>query len=365
MEEVYIIIPALNPEPRLLRYVEKLESSISACIIVVDDGSEKRASHIFAQLSEKNGCTVLHHCVNRGKGRALKTGFCYVKNHCGDLCRIITVDCDGQHRVEDVMRVLEKLRKNPGTFVLGERDFSVEGVPFRSRFGNTAISLMFWLTSGKWLKDTQTGLRAFDRSLLNKMIETPGERFDYEMQTLAECAKERIRLCTVDIATIYENGNRGSNFRVVKDSISVLKTLLSNLAVFGLSSLFCAGLDIFLFWVFTKVMPENDFFPGFQKIAGATAAARLISAGVNFLINRSVVFRSSGKLVSLTRYIALCTAVAAVSAFFVTVVSGGLHLSPTLAKIIIDTALFFLSYLLQKFWVFRKEKNKNEFKNEL
>lgn len=336
--------------------MEELKSSISASVIVINDGSGKNSSHVFTKLSEKHGCTVLHHCVNRGKGRALKTGFCYVKNHCGNNCSIVTVDCDGQHRVEDVIKVLGALRENPGAFVLGERNFFSQGVPFRSRFGNNAVSLMFWITGGKWLRDTQTGLRAFDRSLLNLMIETPGERFDYEMQALVVCAKERIKLCTVDIATIYENGNKGSHFRPIRDSISVMKTLLSNLLFFGVSSLFCASIDIFLFWMLTNVMPDNNFFPGFQKIAAATAVSRLVSAGTNFLINRNVIFRSSEWVSSLIRYIILCVAVAAASAFFVTVISGSLSFSPTVTKIVIDTALFFLSYLLQKFWVFRKEK---------
>lgn len=360
MKKVFIIIPALDPDIKLCSYVKTLKSKMSASVIIIDDGSGEKSEYIFSQLSEKLDCIVLRHCVNRGKGRALKTGFCYVKNHCGDDCSIVTVDCDGQHRVEDVIKVLNKLEENPGAFVLGERNFSVAGVPFRSRFGNNAVSLMFWLTCGKWLSDTQTGLRAFDRSLLSLMIDIPGERFDYEMQVLAVCAKERVKLSTVEIATIYENGNKGSHFRPIKDSISVLKTLLGNILIFGFSSLLCAGLDIFLFWFFTKVMPENDFFPGFQKIAAATVTARFISAGANYLINRSVVFDSQGKLLSLTRYIVLCTAIAAVSAFFVTVTSDTLHFSPTAAKVIIDTALFFLSYLLQKFWVFGREKNKNE-----
>lgn len=358
MEDVFIIIPALNPGESLWGYVERLKSRISACIVVIDDGSNKKCSQVFSELSEKHGCTVLHHCVNRGKGRALKTGFCYVKNHCGDNCRIVTVDCDGQHRVEDVARVLQTLEENPGTFVLGERNFSTEGVPFRSRWGNISVSLMFWLTCGKWLRDTQTGLRAFDKSLLNLMIETTGERFDYEMQMLVMCAKEKVRFCTVDIATIYENGNKGSHFRPVRDSVSVLATLLGNLLKFLMSSLFSAGVDIFLFWLLTAVIPESFFYPEFQRIAAATLTARLVSAGVNYLINRSLVFRSSGRFMSLVRYISLCVGIGAVSAFFVTLLSDVLPISPTLAKVICDTALFFVSYLFQRFWVFGKEGRK-------
>lgn len=275
MDNVFILIPALEPGFGLCRYVEKLKSIVSAVIVIIDDGSGEESSRVFAFLSKKQDCIVLHHRVNRGKGRALKTGFSYVKNHFKGECKIVTVDSDGQHRAEDVVRVLKKLEDNPGNLVLGERDFSVNGVPFRSRFGNSSISLIFWMTCGKWLKDTQTGLRAFDGSLLNEMIEVSGERFDYEMQVLVFCAKNGINISTVDIDTVYENKNQGSHFRPVADSISVLKTLAGNILEFAVSSLFCAGLDIFLFWILAEIVPHDIFYSEFHRIWTAIHAFRV------------------------------------------------------------------------------------------
>lgn len=361
MNNVFIIIPALDPSFSLCRYVEKLKSIVSAFIVVIDDGSKASSSRVFNFLSEKQNCTVLHHGVNRGKGRALKTGFCYVKNHFEGDCRIVTVDSDGQHKAEDVERILKKLGENPGTLVLGERNFSVKGVPFRSRFGNSSISFMFWMTCGKWIRDTQTGLRAFDKSLLNSMIEVRGERFDYEMQVLVFCAKKGIDISTIDIATIYENGNQSSHFRPVADSISILKTLIGDISGFALSSLFCAGLDILLFWILAEAVPAGMFYNDFHRIWTATLGARIVSSGANYLINRCVVFKSSGRFLSLMRYIVLCMSVSAASAVFVTLFSKILPFSPTFIKVICDTGLFFLSYYFQKFWVFRKGDDKNDF----
>ena len=137
------------------------------------------------------------------------------------------MDCDGQHSPEDVEHILGLAAVESGTLILGVRDFSEKGVPFRSLFGNRAVSFLFWLVCGEWLRDTQTGLRAFDGSLLDLMREIPGERFEYETQMLVSCAKNGVPIADSPIQTIYEDGNMGSHFRPFRDSASVLKALFS------------------------------------------------------------------------------------------------------------------------------------------
>ena len=350
----WIVIPALEPGDGLCAYIRELQQRICASVLVVDDGSGDASRHIFDRIGEMKGCTVLRHGHNRGKGRALKTAFAYVEEHAGQESRIVCVDCDGQHAPEDVEYLLGLAAVEPGTLILGARDFSEEGVPFRSLFGNRAVSFLFWLVCGKWFRDTQTGLRAFDGSLLELMREIPGERFEYETQMLVSCAKNGVPIIDRPIRTIYEDGNAGSHFRPFRDSVSVLRALFSELIRFASSSLVCAALDVLLFWSVLEALTAGAGDGGFRKIAAATGTARIVSAGLNYVLNRSYVFHSDQK--ALSRYLVLCAALAAASAAFVFALSRFVPVTPVW-KVFCDTVLFFVSYRIQKIWVFAGEKS--------
>lgn len=350
----WIVIPALEPGDGLCAYIRELQQRICASVLVVDDGSGDASRHIFDRIGEMKGCTVLRHGHNRGKGRALKTAFAYVEEHAGQESRIVCVDCDGQHAPEDVEYLLGLAAVEPGTLILGARDFSEEGVPFRSLFGNRAVSFLFWLVCGKWFRDTQTGLRAFDGSLLELMREIPGERFEYETQMLVSCAKNGVPIIDRPIRTIYEDGNAGSHFRPFRDSVSVLRALFSELIRFASSSLVCAALDVLLFWSVLEALTAGAGDGGFRKIAAATGTARIVSAGLNYVLNRSYVFHSDRK--ALSRYLVLCAALAAASAVLVFALSRFVPVTPVW-KVFCDTVLFFVSYRIQKIWVFAGEKS--------
>ena len=350
----WIVIPALEPGDGLCAYIRELQQRICASVLVVDDGSGDASRHIFDRIGEMKGCAVLRHGHNRGKGRALKTAFAYVEEHAGQESRIVCVDCDGQHAPEDVEYLLGLAAVESGTLILGARDFSEEGVPFRSLFGNRAVSFLFWLVCGKWFRDTQTGLRAFDGSLLELMREIPGERFEYETQMLVSCAKNGVPIIDRPIRTIYEDGNAGSHFRPFRDSVSVLRALFSELIRFASSSLVCAALDVLLFWSVLEALTAGAGDGGFRKIAAATGTARIVSAGLNYVLNRSYVFHSDRK--ALSRYLVLCAALAAASAVLVFALSRFVPVTPVW-KVFCDTVLFFVSYRIQKIWVFAGEKS--------
>lgn len=360
MRKNCVIIPALEPDERLYEYIVEIEERVRACVLVVDDGSGSRYRPIFDRIGEREECVVLRHDVNLGKGRALKTAFSYLMEHAPEVERIVCADCDGQHAPEDVSRIFRAVEEEPGALHLGGRDFSGQEVPLRSRFGNRVTSCLFWLVCGKWIGDTQTGLRAFGKDLLPEMLSIPGERFEYETQMLLTCVKDRIPVRLRQIQTIYEDGNEGSHFRPVKDSIRVMKILFSELIRFGMTSVFCAALDVFLFWLLYGYGFRRR---GFSGIVLATLSARVISAWVNYLLNRKHVFRekASGRELppgkgdhSLFRYAFLCMGISFLSAVSVWVLSNLFFVGAASAKVMADLILFFVSYRAQKLWVFRE-----------
>ena len=343
--KTYIVIPALEPEPGLGRRVRELQEALPSQVIVVDDGSGAGYREIFEAAGRISGCTVLHHGANRGKGCALKTGFACIKGE-EDQVQVVCADCDGQHLPEDCARLAARSAECPGSLVLGVRDFSGDHVPWRSRFGNRISSWIMEKAAGIRLSDTQTGLRAFDGSLLDMMCGVPGNRFEYETDVLLACAERGIPVVSEPVETVYVDSNEGSHFRPVRDSFQVMAVFLRRPVKFILSSILCALLDLVLFAAAFRLT---------GSVFTATGAARILSAAANYCINRTAVFRGSRKNagVSAVRYGALCIGIAVLSALSVSALSAALRIRPEAAKIFCDAVLFVISYQVQKRWVFR------------
>ena len=161
-----IIIPTLNPTDKLLTLVDELTNNGFNEIIVVNDGSGEEYNNIFEKLPKS--VKLLNHETNLGKGAALKTAIKELKNVDG----FITVDSDGQHSVEDVIKIANELLKYD--IVLGIRNFNLKNVPKRSKFGNKISSLVFKIRTGVNLKDTQTGLRGINIKYKDLALNTSG-----------------------------------------------------------------------------------------------------------------------------------------------------------------------------------------------
>lgn len=346
MTQNTILIPSYQPNSRLPALVRDLYDDGFRHILVVDDGSEESYQSLFG-ISVAWGATVIHHEENRGKGAALKTGMAKARELFPNDPGIITADADGQHLPKDIRRVSEQLCREPDSLVLGVRDFDQENVPWKSRFGNKITRTFFRLTSGHALKDTQTGLRGIPSALVPKMLEIEGDRYEYEMHVLEDLAGS-VPFAEVPIETVYEDRNSGSHFRPVADSARVYSRPLK----FMVSSLSSSVLDIFLYWILLLILP----FELALSITLATVIARTISGVVNYLINNYWCFKSKGRLRSSgLRYGILFLTQMGLSAALVTLVTTVLS-NAVVAKMLVDSLLFFFSYQAQKHWVFREKE---------
>lgn len=227
MNMTVILIPAYKPDDRLLSLVEQLENLAFTRIIIVDDGSGSAFTPVFVR-AEEMGCSVIRHEENRGKGAALRTGISAAIDQYGNKINIVTADADGQHLPSDIVRVAETMEANPGSLVLGVRDFDRGNVPLRSYLGNRFTNAFFRLATGVHCADTQTGLRGISASLLPLAVSTNGDRYDYEMNFLTAAVK-KAPLAPVPIETVYEDNNNGSHFRTVRDSLLIYKKPLGRI----------------------------------------------------------------------------------------------------------------------------------------
>lgn len=355
-ERAVILIPSLEPDNRLPEYIRRLKKGGFAHIVVVDDGSPESYQPIFQEIETVEDTAVLHHEVNKGKGVALKTGYRYIMENLPDISGVITADADGQHTVEDCLRLAEELEKGKRALYLGSRDFTLENIPPKSRFGNRMTSIVFKLLYGHYLPDTQTGLRAFRREELPFMINVEGERFEYEMKVLIACSRADIPMIPIMIETIYEDENKGTHFHPIRDSWRIYKVILGSFFKFMASSLTCVAIDQGIFNLLNLAVFAN----GVKKDAGiillCTIIARVVSATVNFLLNRNFVFGKNGNAgKAFMKYLILCAGIMLLSAAG-TWLLGLTGMSSTVAKLITDTVLYFVSYRFQQQWVFKGEQ---------
>lgn len=351
-----VLIPSFEPDSALPVYVKELKNYGLTHIVIVDDGSGEEYRPVFQEL-EDEGCTVLWHWVNLGKGSALKTGFKYIKENLLDFSCIVTADADGQHAPPDVYSLTKESVQHPNGLILGERDFKKSGIPAKSLFGNRITSAIFAMMYGKYLPDTQTGLRAFGPQLMDQMIEIKGSRFEYEIQVLITCIRFNVPILSTSIQTIYENENKGTHFKAVKDSLRIMGAIMSDFIKFFSSSILCSAIDISIAWMLLDFLRPYLQGADFLRIIYATITARCVSIAANYLLNKNFVFKDKNKQAgarAFFRYLALCALIMLLSAVSVYILHTTLLLNEKTAKVICDICLFVLSYQIQQRWVFRE-----------
>ncbi|GAA1947255.1 GtrA family protein [Microbacterium aquimaris] len=340
---MHVLIPALEPGPRLPRLVDDLLSADpDLAVLVVDDGSGPGYDDLFAVV-ERVGAQVVRFPVNRGKGAALKAGFAEIARWAPEA-DVVTADADGQHRVEDILRIARALRDDAAAgspaLVLGCRDFRGE-VPLRSRIGNAVSRGIFRLVAGWPLSDTQTGLRGLPASLIPWALTVPGDRFEYEQNILLRSRGAGVAAREIPIETVYLEQNASSHFRPLVDSLRVMLPLV----LFAGSGLLAFVLDTALLLIFSATTGSLVF---------SIVAARMVSAAVNFLVNRRVVFRrrGSGRARQAARYAVLAALLLASNIVWMEALTGwGTPL--LVAKVVTEVVLFLTSYGVQRAVVFR------------
>lgn len=356
-------------------------------VILVDDGSGPAYREIFERAEafvRAGGGVLLRHGKNRGKGRALKTAFTYVCNHYPEAVGVVTADSDGQHSAGCIRNVAEALADHPGRLILGVRTFDGEGVPWKSRVGNRLTSVLLGYVSGIRTRDTQTGLRGIPRDFMRKLISVRGDRFEFEMNMLLLSSPE-FPVFEVPIRTIYDSKeNHQTHFRAVRDSVRIYRILGWKFIKYIFSSLSSSLVDLVLFAVFCAVLTKAVGAGGLTGAAGAgtlalesgaataagsgalaagtillaTVLARILSAAFNYLVNRRIVFGSRRRgAASALKYALLAAAQMTASALLVAGAVRALpQVSAVIVKACVDTMLFFLSYSIQRKYIYSRER---------
>jgi glycosyltransferase involved in cell wall biosynthesis len=193
---VYIVVPAYNEGSAVFDVVRELRSQY-ANVVVVDDGSHDTTS----AEARRAGAIVLRHVLNRGQGAALQTGIEFCVKRGADV--VVTFDADGQHRVEDIDRLVTALDKNNADIAIGSRFLELQSnVPALRRLMLRIATRFMRLTSGVALTDAHNGLRAIRRSAAER-IHLTIDGMAHASEIVDQIYRLRLRVTEVPVVIHY------------------------------------------------------------------------------------------------------------------------------------------------------------------
>ena len=366
LSKISVVLPSLDPDEKLHAVIDGLLEYGFTDIILVNDGSKQENLHYFTEEAAAHPDVIhlLHHEVNMGKGAALKDAFRWFLENRPDGVGVVTVDGDNQHHPEDTRRCCERMLET-GRLVLGCRDFTLEHVPARSRFGNRTTSAIFKIFVGMTVSDTQTGLRAIPRDDLETLIHIKGDRFEYETNMLLAMKTNGIAFDEVKIRTVYIEENKSSHFHPIRDSWRIYKLILAHFFKYTVSSLASAVVDTAAYSILSWLL--RGVCTGLGLTAAAGIIARVISSQLNFFLNKKLVFESKvSTSKAMLRYYMLAVPQMAAQvlltqgAYWLFRIPDRATFLRTLLYAVVMVALYIISFMIQQRWVFAMKKETKE-----
>jgi len=197
--KTFIVIAAFNEEKSISKVVSKLHKKGYHNIVVVDDGSKDNAFKVIAKLK----CHALKHIINRGQGAALKTGIDYAIGEGADV--IVTFDADGQHKADEIQRLVDPIRKKEVEVTLGSRFLGkAQNIGLAKKIVLKIGVLVIFILYGLKLTDSQNGFRAISRKAAQK-IQIKSDRMEHAGEIIGEVRSNKLKFKEVPVTIIYSD----------------------------------------------------------------------------------------------------------------------------------------------------------------
>ena len=216
--KIIIGIPAFNEEKNIAGIISKLKR-ITKDIIVCNDGS----TDLTADIAEEMGAIVINHEKNLGYGGAIRSIFLKAKDLNGDV--LVTFDADGQHRIEDIDKVINPILNGQSDIVIGSRflDDNEKEVPQYRKVGIKVITKITNATIKKDLTDSQSGFRAYSKRVLNE-IKPAESGMGVSTEILIKASSKNLKISEVPIKILYGE-NSSTHNPVVHGSSVIFSTI--------------------------------------------------------------------------------------------------------------------------------------------
>ncbi|MDO4502875.1 MAG: GtrA family protein, partial [Coriobacteriia bacterium] len=321
---------------RLLPLVRDVSAAGMKCL-VVDDASTA-GTQVYDDVADLPGVRVLHLPTNEGMGGSLKTAIAYLAaEDCAGTPAVITAYAARGHTVQMIQQVRDALLRNPGCLVLGARDLRT--LPGRHRVGNLMTRQLTKMLYGIEVADTQSSLRGFALTKPAELLRLRGEGYDYAMSMLLKSGDLFEDVVEVPIDVPREASLNSGHFRVVRDSVSIYRILLRHFPKSMAASVSSYAID---YVVFTLLFLFADLW-----VVWAAVGARVVSASVNYAINRFLVFGGQGRRYTPLRFFALAAVILCLNALFMFLLVDLAGLPALPVKVLVDLGLYFVNFAVQ------------------
>ena len=175
-EKLTIIVPVYNEEislkiflPTLIKFVDDNKFKV----IIVNDGSTDGTNSIIESLNQEQVFKYVKHKKNKGYGAALKTGL-----ELAETEYVVTVDADGQHLLEDVLKLKEKILESDADLVIGSRVNNRGSEPIK-KFGKFIIRNLSKVLIQNQINDLNAGMKMMRTNLAKRYIKICPDTFAF------------------------------------------------------------------------------------------------------------------------------------------------------------------------------------------
>ena len=252
--KIIVGIPAFNEEKNIAVLITQLKK-ITDKIIVCNDGS----TDLTSKIAEEMGAIVINHEKNLGYGAAIRSIFLKSKDLNGDI--LVTFDADGQHRIEDINRVIDPIINGESDLVIGSRflDESKKEVPKYRKVGINVLTKITNATIKKQLTDSQSGFRAYSKKVLNEL--NPAELgMGISTEILIKASTKNFRISEVPIKIIYD-GDTSTHNPISHGSSVLLSTIKFTsiehpLKFYGIPSMIFFAIGLFFIYFSVEYYTE-------------------------------------------------------------------------------------------------------------
>lgn len=219
--KISVILPTFNEEPTLKAVIEGIRTVMGeeVEILVVNDGSTDRTP----EIAQEAGAKVISHPYNIGNGAAVKTGIRHAKGDC-----LILMDGDGQHKPEDIPRLLAEIESYD--LVVGARSrTSQKNMP--RLLANQAYNLIASYLTGFWVQDLTSGFRAIRKNVARKFLYLLPNQFSYPTTLTLSVIKAGFSLRYIPIEAPARIGK--SRLRFFRDGLRFFTIMLKVTTLFS------------------------------------------------------------------------------------------------------------------------------------
>jgi glycosyltransferase involved in cell wall biosynthesis len=216
--DITIGIPAYNEEKNISEIIKKLQK-ITNKIIVCDDGS----SDSTAKIAKEMGVLVVQHATNLGYGAAIRSIFLKAREEKSEF--LITLDSDGQHRIEDIQTILNPLKTGKADIVIGSRFLNNGGknVPSYRKVGIKILTKLANTSLEQNITDSQSGFRGYGKHVIENV--TPSESgMGVSNEILIKASKHGLKIVEVPIIILYD-GDTSTHNPISHGSSVLISTL--------------------------------------------------------------------------------------------------------------------------------------------